>query len=464
MNRILKLLLFLLPIAAAVLCIWFETVNVAKEQPESPSAVITMLMPGDSGNAACRQVSEALSQLTRERFGFSVSVKQIPRDKYDDQLNLLLQGRDAPDVCYFDMSYSLASYVYDDLLYPLSQLLEGFPDLKGCFCGHQWAEKSVFRTIYAIPCGSCDVFADGFLARADILEQLGVRAEDITNLEQLHALLRQVHEAYPQMATVVSDYGLLDLNFGYDFLGNGLGVLISGEGTQVVNLYATDAYASFCAAMRQWNQEGLIPDGLSLRRESAGAQMAAMDGFGFFCRLNTDSFLMYRRTCAQELVPIILSKPVHTTDGIRAGWSLSNASRDKKRSMQLLELLYTDPQAASILVNGPGETGAEQSWEYALPAFPSLGQQSMFSWETDETMVELSPACGYAGYSGIERAKTVQCLSASARYDRGLRAGDLEPAQALPRLLQELESAGINEIMAEKQWHLDHFLVAKSGH
>ena len=460
MNRTLKFLL--LPIAAAVLCIWFKTANAAREQPESPPVVITMLMPGDSGKAACMQVSEALSRLTMERFGFSVSVKQLPRDKYDDQLILLLQGRDAPDVCYFDMSYSLMSYVYDDLLYPLSQLLEGFPDLKSCFSGHQWAEKSVFRRVYAIPCGSCDVFADGFLARADMMEQLGVRAEDITNLEQLHALLRRVHKAYPQMAAVVSDYGLLNLNFGYDSLGNGLGVLISGEGTEVVNLYATDAYASFCAAMRRWNQEGLIPDGLSLRLESAAAQMAAMDGFGFFCRLNTDLVLMYRRTCAQELVPIVLSKPVHTTDGIQAGWSLSNASREKKKSMQLLELLYTDPQAASILVNGPEETEAGESWVYELPAFPSLEQPSMFSWETEETMVDLSPACGYAGYSGIERAKTVQCLSASARYDRGLRAGDLEPAQALPRLLQELESAGINEIMAEKQWHLDNFLAAKT--
>lgn len=462
-NRVLKFILLLLPIAAAALFIGFKTADAAKEQSNTPSAVVTMLMPGDSGNAACRQVSEALSRLTMERFGFSVSVKQLPREKYDDQLNLLLQGRDAPDVCYFDMSYSLASYVYSDLLYPLSQLLEVSPDLKDCFREHQRAEKSVFRTIYAIPCGSSDVFANGFLARADILEQLGVCAEDISNLEQLHTLLRRVHKAYPQMAAVVSDYGLLDLNFGYDFLGNGLGVLISGKGTEVVNLYATDAYVSFCAAMRQWNREGLIPDGLSLRRESAAAQMSAMDGFGFFCRLNTDTFQMYSRTCAQELVPIVLSEPVHTTDGIRAGWSVSTASREKRKAMQLLELLYTDPQAASILVNGPEEIGGEEPWVYALPAFPSQEQPLMFSWETDETIVELSPACGYAGFSSMEGTQVMQCLSVSAQYDRGLRTGDLEPAQALPRLLRELDSAGINEIMVEKQGHLDDFLAAKAG-
>ncbi len=53
------------------------------------------------------------------------------------------------------------------------------------------------------------------------------------------------------------------------------------------------------------------------------------------------------------------------------------------------------------------------------------------------------------------------CSNVVSKYDVGLRWGELNPNEALPEFLAELESAGVNTIIEEKQKQLDAWLASK---
>lgn len=52
------------------------------------------------------------------------------------------------------------------------------------------------------------------------------------------------------------------------------------------------------------------------------------------------------------------------------------------------------------------------------------------------------------------------CANVVAKYDLALMAGSLDPETTIPQFIAELESAGANAIIAEKQKQLDAWLEA----
>ena len=49
-----------------------------------------------------------------------------------------------------------------------------------------------------------------------------------------------------------------------------------------------------------------------------------------------------------------------------------------------------------------------------------------------------------------------------SKYENALGTGSIDPATALPAFLQELEDAGVNDIIQEKQKQLDAWLASNS--
>lgn len=53
------------------------------------------------------------------------------------------------------------------------------------------------------------------------------------------------------------------------------------------------------------------------------------------------------------------------------------------------------------------------------------------------------------------------CNNVVASYNTALRWGAMDPNENIPKFIAELEAAGINDIIAEKQRQLDEFLASK---
>ena len=457
--------------------------------------MVTVLMPGQSDETACVRISAALSEVTKQKLGFGVSIEQVAPTNYSAELWKRMVCQTMPDLFFLTENQPLDVYLNQNCILPLSALLEEHPGLKALFSEQQWASRTYYRRIYAIPARAVSMYQIGFLARADWMRELDARPEEITNLDALHDLLMQVRQRRPNAEGVLPDNGQVFPFPELDPLGDTFGVLTEESGTTVVNWYAADAYSRLCRTIHQWYQEGLILRNASLRDEPATDRMRLGNSFGFFARLNRDSLDCCTRACGTELTASLRDEPA--TDRMRLGnsfgffarlnrdsldcctracgteltaiplgptiqngsipvesWCLPVTNSHRREALALLELLYTDASCYDLFAKGDGKEEQFHPWQNLY-----LNASGLLP-ETDEQPQWVSPAYGFSFNNSAVAAKLDACRALKNSYHNGLMCGYLDSEEALPEFLEKLEQAGIQEILQAKQSALDNWLNA----
>ena len=73
----------------------------------------------------------------------------------------------------------------------------------------------------------------------------------------------------------------------------------------------------------------------------------------------------------------------------------------------------------------------------------------------------ISPAMGFSWNNSSVLNQVTACTNVKSKYENALVTGSIDPDEAIPQFLQELEDAGVNDIIAEKQRQLDEYLANK---
>lgn len=113
--------------------------------------MVTVLMPGQSDETACVRISAALSEVTKQKLGFSVSIEQVAPTNYSAELWKRMVCQTMPDLFFLTENQPLDVYLNQNCILPLSVLLEEYPGLKALFSEQQWASRTYYRRIYAVP-------------------------------------------------------------------------------------------------------------------------------------------------------------------------------------------------------------------------------------------------------------------------------------------------------------------------
>lgn len=470
--------------AAAALCLLAAGCAPAGGSPsqEEPAVTLHMFTVGSSDEAACRRIGQALSEITQRELGFSVELEQVSLAEYAETLARRQLVGDSPDLFCYIQPEGLLEYVEEGYVYPLDQMLADFPWLTGYVINETWACVQVGQKTYAVPANNSINYSLGFLARADTLEELGVDPRQITDLDGLHDLLLRVKAAYPEMTPVVSHFNETLPTLGQDPLGDDLGVLLDNRGSTVEDLYASESYLAICRRMHQWYEEGLIQQDAAMGGDAATRMMELHNGFGFFLKLNEDNVASNIRSLGQKMVPIVLGDTIANSSSVNLGWCVSSDCEHKQEAMQLLELLYTDQATADLCIYGQEgvdylrldrdtvtsiDDPPEDEWSTVSWGWPNRDVASV--WQLPEGELPLlattgarrSLAMGFVFDSTPVQPAVNRCKTITEKYHNVLMSGYLDPDEALPRFLQELEEAGIQEVIAEKQSQLDAWLAAR---
>lgn len=445
---------------------------------------------GSADTEDCNEVAEAISEITREKIGVEI---ELVRGQDADQINLALTSGEAIDLLnYNNVNGQLASIVRNSYATGLDDLVEQYGqgalgvinpvDLDACRFG---------GVLYALPDMKDTSHSAGFSMRKDIVDELGIEVPDMGTYEDMHEILTKVHEAYPDMYPLVPTWanGGMQESFAVDPMGDNLGVLINAfdDSTEVVNYYATDEYREFCEMMYQWNQEGLImPDATTTTENN----LLSGNGFAMFENWKPGKELENYKSNGKEVVFMKVIEPYKFTDCSNGNsFIIPYSSAHPEKAMELWNLMYTDPEVSNLFINGiegkhwvytddtktfittpegvdPNASGYS-SVDWAWP-----NQQLTPVWEGAEADLweQLnkfnndgvpSPAHGFSWDSSPVLNQVTACNNVVSAYHTALRWGAMDPAENLPKFIAELESAGINEIIAEKQKQLDEFLASK---
>lgn len=439
----------------------------------------------------CAAVSEAVSAITREKIGVEVEITMFGDS---EKLNLALNSGEVWDlVNYHGFSGGLPTLVNTGMVQPIGDLVDQY--------GKEMVEKlgeeylvlgEVGGELYSVP-SRTQVAANayGLFMRKDILDEINVNVDDIKSYDDMHEVLLKVKEHRPDIYPVISTWGGggMQKTFAWDNLGTGFwdgtGILENchDSSTTVVNMFETESYKNFVTEMYKWKQDGLLmPDGAT----SNESQLIENDkGFALFDNYGDskeDAAMRHTNAWGCEAVVWQIVDPFITSDAGGSSFVIPTSCEHPDKAVQLWNLMYTDPEIDNILCNGVEGIHYEytddskqfvkkldsSTWDYNYYWGWPNGKEFVIQDGTDpEARVRedeifksaaASPALGFKyDNSGVMNEITA-CGNVIAKYETALRWGELDPAEALPKLNEELYAAGLQTIIDDKQAQLDAFL------
>lgn len=442
---------------------------------------------GDANTEDCEEVSAAITEITSEKIGVEV---EVMRGLDAEKMNLALTSGEQVDLMNFS-SYTggIFALVSAGMATPLDDLVEEYGQETLALIPAEDLEcGKIDGVLYSIPSLKDTARAAGFAMRMDILDELGIDPATIETYDDVHDVLVKVHEAYPDMYPLVPSWGGGGMQeiIPFDNLGDKLGVLedCNSDSTTVVNLYETDSYRELCERMYQWNQEGLImPDATTTTENN----LLSTVGFCDYENIKPGKALEMQKSYGKEFALIQITDPYKYTE-ITGGSSffIPSSSERPDKAMQLWNLMFTDPEISNLFVNGlegkhwvytddthtfittpegMDSTASGYScvdWSWPNPRITPVWEGGDADlWDQYQTFTEgavASPALGFQWDSTPVMNQVTACNNVVSKYDTALRWGVLDPAESLPEFIEALKSAGIDDIVAEKQAQLDQWL------
>ncbi|SEL59441.1 MULTISPECIES: ABC transporter substrate-binding protein [unclassified Butyrivibrio] len=446
---------------------------------------------GNADTEDCNEVAEAVNKITREKIGCEI---ELVRGQDAEQINLALTSGEAIDLmCYNNISGQFNTVVNNNWAYPLDDLLEKYGQgAKGVINEYDLEACKKDGVLYALPNQKDTSRAAGFAMRKDICDELGITVPEYGTYDDMHEILVKVHEAHPEMDALVPTWaqGGMQTTIPADPLGDSLGILedCREDSTTVVDEAETKSFQDFCKMMWQWNQEGLIMPDATTTTENA---LLSNNGFAMYENWKPGKELEVYKGNGKEVYFMKIHGPIkHTAIPNGNSWMIPYSSKHPEEAMKLWNLMYTDPEISNLFINGiegkhwvytddtkkmitspegvdPNASGYS-SMDWAWP-----NQQITPVWEGAEdpdlwtklnefnNSGEPSPAMGFIWDSSPVMNQVTACNNVVSSYRTALLWGAIDPEENLPKYIDELKAAGIDEIIAEKQKQLDAFLASK---
>lgn len=467
-----------------------EAESAGESSSEQEPYTVKILAPGDASTEDCQKVAAAASKITKEKFNTEIELLRVGFGSYDQQVNLMLASNEKLDLMY-QYCGNVTTAISSGQILPLDEYLEGYgKDLKEQISQDDWRCVTFGGNIYGVPSNKEKATGWGFAFNKEMADATGIDYSAIKTEEELEPLLTKVKEMYPDTYPVVSHTGYCSPMTNQDDLGGDIGSLISAasDNTEVINYYASEAYYEEAMLRYDWAQKGLIMPDASTSTENANSLIGAGKGFGRFSNTKPGIEQEISKESGKEIAVVELVSPYTTTTRVDIVWYVPHNSEKPERAVQVLNEIYTNPELANILANGiegehyqmidaekgmidyPDGVDGTNTGYLSLPwAWPN--EMITYVWQGNiediwEQTAEfnktaaVSPAKGFAWDNSEVQSEVAACANVVAKYDNALMVGSLDPETTIPQFLDELESAGADRIIAEKQTQLDAWLEA----
>lgn len=454
---------------------------------------IKVMMFGTAATEAVEEISAELSKITEEKLNADVEMTMVGLGTYMDQLNMLLYSGEEFDL--FCPLGNVQDMINSNQVQPIGDLLEAYaPNVTTIIDDKYWIGVSYEDQIYGVPINTEKASQLGFAMRKDICDELDIRYQEMSTLDEIHDALVSVKEAYPDMYPVVSDSGLMFAGaafIGQNEVGDAYHLTIAEDPyvdeIKIVSFFESDLFIERVNMLYQWAQEGLIMPDASTNTEGSHALVAAGKAFGYFQHMKPGWETDQSINVGMELVSVRYGEPVASAGGVT--WYVPTSSGDPERAVALLDLMYSDPDVSNLVVNGiegkhyvvideenrvaaypEGVTATSvnytrMNWAWPNPQIAYLWEGQEYDiWEqynefNDSALV--STVYGFRFDTTNVMNEITACSNIYSKYVNALYAGSLNPEETLPILNKEMESAGINNIIVEKQQQVDEWLANK---
>lgn len=438
------------------------------------------------------KIEAALSEMTKEKIGCTVTLEAFTYGNINDQLTLMLSSPSEQLDVMFGRFYGtgISGYVSKGQLTGLNDLLDEYGQGIKEVIGQDYLDAAAIDgEVYGVT--TCrDLGAQvAFLFRKDIIDELGIDLSGVRAYEDLTPVFEQIHEAHPELyvtggAAVQPSFFIKQFK-SVDFLADKLGVLMDYKEPVVSNLFESQDFRDLVELTTKWNQAGYIYPDITTD-SSNSVQMLLSNGLAasYMQSWKPGAIVENQNTVQNyELAAAVIDEPAAFTMSVQSWmWTIPTNSKYPEKAMEFMNLLYTDEEVVNLLSYGiEGEhyvvtedgfaANGPQSAGYADKAAWKAGNAYLAHvWEGDEAdlyeklkafndSADTTCAMGFVMDNSSVSTEYTALQSVLAQYETLLEwgfAGDVDAT--IQEFNDALYEAGLQAYMDEKQRQLDEFL------
>ena len=444
-------------------------------------------------------VEAALNEILRETAGAEVDMVPVNFFDMQTQFNLLLTGSsDSLDIFSSFWYAPLSTLVSNGQLASLDELLDQYgAEILELFKDYPEVLEAckINGKMYALPTVAPYSSPMIYVMKASDSKDAGIDWSQIHDLDGVTEALVKMKAMHPDHYYVPGAVETYWVPKDIDYLGdtNFLGVLTDPlNSTTVENYYESDYFMNLVKNIKIWQEHDIIsPDAMSNTNPTLMSIQNGITegtpGYGWdideWCMESTAD-----NTYGDEMVGCQIGERLITTGNVTTYlWHITSFSKNKEAAMRVMKELYCNPEVAMIFGNGieglnyvynedgtigypEGKNNMTAGWmaaSYNNPnasTTPVRGSQPKDMWDwMMRTNAEAKPslALGFTFNAEPVADQITACANVIAQYYLPILNGEVDIDAVLPVFQQELHSAGIDAVIAEKQAQLDTWLASK---
>lgn len=484
--------------------------NNAEEISASPGEIqkevshIVMTFPTTEATRLghAERVIQEINERTREKIGVEVEMQYIDASESAETYPLWITQGKTIDLMVLNYQ-DITPYAEQSMVLPLDDLLEnaGSDIIK---ISEEWGDLFSGGTIknqkYGIAMPSDSIgHCNGLWVPVSYLKEINFSFEEghIYSLKELDSLFEAMKEKHPDrypLGITVKPYDFTVSGFfqtGYNAARSSMdtGVIWNDDPSHtVVDYYETEQYQNWLGQIREWYLKGYIHPDAAISTSPAISLLK--DKIIMSIPQNGNPYFYTEEEIGEEAVCLQLTPNEYGPYGTKGiYWMIPATSREPEAAMKFLNLMFTDPEIVNLLEWGiEGEDyqkikegvviypeGKDRNTvEYFNPLGLFGDQRLRYSFESDEekkVYQEFSKRAKsfgfeYSAFSFDPSSLSVelsQIQGVLERYLDVLETGSVDLDIVYPKFVQELQDAGMQKVIAEKQRQLDAFFESTAA-
>ena len=465
--------------------------------------IVFAMMASKNAPEGIQMVEDEINKITESKIGVHVKIEPIGMANYAQQIGLMMSGGEQIDIVTMLGTYS--QMLAKNQLKALSALLDEYGQGTKEALGPDFLKSTTSKgEVYALPCINGKAAVMNIVLRKDLVDELGLNVDDLKiaettdeyfeNMDVLTEWFAKIHEAHPEMVCLVptgQNQMMFNIQLPFmDYMNDYYGVLTqeSSKDMTIEDFYSTDEFKRGCEYAHDWYQKGYILQDASTTTEAPNTYVQSGRTAGYFVTGEEGQAEQITTATGVEVIAVKLVKPYLTTTSVNGiSFGISSTSEHGEAAMKFLNEMYTNADIVNLLdwgiegvhyevqedgtVDFPEGVTAENT-TYGLNQDWMFGNQFLSKvWgkgrditiyerlEANNKSAQFSPANGFSYDSTAVRSQITALENVRAQYLPGLSTGTLDPEKEIPNFVAALESAGLKDVITEKQNQLNTWMA-----
>lgn len=424
-----------------------------------------------------------VNEYAGEKIGVNVEMEVIPWGDWDKRRNIIISTNEPYDIIFGNGNNYLPDIKLGAYVDITDMIDEKMPEFKELMPEDYWEAVKVDGRIYGIPSYKDSSISNYAIWDKELVDEFKIDYQNLTKLEDLTPVFEELKEAKNDYPVYIKNDGVYSIFDVYDQIGGGtqiMGVRYDDKEGKVCFTLEEPEIMSALETFHDWYKKGIInPDAPTLTEGRVYNMWRIAQGWESAGKTSWGP-QMGKEVVVQKIGDTILSN-----ETVRGGMNMISAnSKYPEKCLEFLNLVNTDTTLRDMFYYGeegvnfeyvdvdgkqmvhkinedwpmagytngtfftvtPVETDTEGQWDEIKALNEAAVPSVMLGFNFDTTEVE---------------SQLANCREIWMRYRSEVMAGVNDPKEVVPKIKEELDKAGFQDVMAAAQAQVDEFMASK---